>query len=259
MSFSRASALQGVRDVAPILLGVVPFGLVAGVAAVAVGLPRFEAIAISVLVFAGASQLAGLQLIGDGAPAGVIWLTTLMINLRFLMYSASIAPWLKRLRTRTRTLLAYLLTDQAYALSVARFRRAEPASRRDYYLGVAGAMWLTWMTATSVGVLVGAQVPPAWGLDFAIPLTFMALLFPMLRDRPSLLAALVGGALAVALRALPLNLGLVTASLAGIAAGAVAERAAARRRAPEPAEPAADESAPPPTDREPVHERGVGG
>lgn len=224
MSFSREAFLAGLRDVAPMMLGVAPFAMVTGVAAVGVGLGPGEAIGMSALVFAGASQLAGIALLGQGASFAVIMLTTFMINLRMAMYSASLAPWLRSLRPGTRLALAYLMTDQAYAFSILRYRR-EPADfpRRDYYLGVAAPLWVLWMTATAAGALAGAQVPPSWQLDFAIPLTFLALLAPAVRDRPGLLAAVVGGALALALDGLPYNLGLVIASLSGIAAGTVSE------------------------------------
>jgi len=175
-------------------------------------------------VFAGASQLAAFSLIGQEAGVAVILLTTFMVNVRMAMYSASLAPWLRPLSVPTRTGLAYLMTDQAYAFSILRFRREPGTPRRDYYLGVAAPLWLLWQVATALGAVAGAQVPPSWQLDFAIPLTFLALLAPAVRDRPGLLAAVVGGGLALALRGLPFNLGLVVGSLLGIAAGTVAER-----------------------------------
>lgn len=222
--FSRQAFLAGAKDVAPMLLGVAPFGTIAGVTAASVGLGTAEALGLSALVFAGASQLAGLALLGQGASAWVIVATTLMINLRFAMYSASLAPWLRRLRPLERLGVAYLMTDQAYAFAVLRYRReGEDFPRRDYYLGVALPIWALWMAATAAGVLLGARVPPAWGLDFAIPLTFLALLAPAVRDRPGLLAALVGGALALLLQGLPYNLGLVVAAALGIAAGTASE------------------------------------
>ena len=224
MTFSRSAFLSGFRDVAPMMLGVAPFAMITGVSAASVGLSPLEAIGMSVLVFAGASQLAAIALIGQGAGVAVILLTTFMVNLRTAMYSASLAPWLRPLSVPARTGLAYLMTDQAYAFSILRFRREPGTPRRDYYLGVAVPLWLLWQVATAAGAVAGAQVPPGWQLEFAIPLTFLALLAPAVRDRPGLLAAVVGGGLALALRGLPFNLGLVVGSLLGIAAGTVAER-----------------------------------
>jgi 4-azaleucine resistance transporter AzlC len=215
---------DGVRDVAPLLLGVVPFGLVAGIAAVEAGLDLGQAVAMSVVVFAGASQLAALELLGRDAPLAIVVLTAAVINLRMLMYSASIAPHFRELSGRWRAGLAYLLTDQAYALSVARYRTDEAVDRRAYYLGAALTLWAVWQVTTVAGVLVGAGVPDAWGLEFAVPLVFLALLVPAMEDRPSVAAGLVGGTLAVAGGGLPLNLGLLVGAAAGVAAGVVAER-----------------------------------
>jgi len=186
---------------------------------------------MSVVVFAGASQLAALALIAQGAGVAVIVATTFMVNLRMAMYSASLAPWLRSLGRSTRAALAYLMTDQAYAFSVLRYRRLPDAPRRDYYLGVATPLWVLWQATTVLGAVLGAQVPPAWQLEFAIPLTFLAMLAPAVRDRPGLLAAIVGGGVALALDGLPHNLGLVLGAVLGIAAGTAADAA----RPPEPA------------------------
>ncbi|MDZ7799238.1 MAG: AzlC family ABC transporter permease [Trueperaceae bacterium] len=224
MTFSRPAFKEGVKDVAPMMLGVAPFGMITGVSAAAIGMGTPDAVGMSALVFAGASQLAAIALIGQEASFWVIVATTFMINLRMAMYSASLAPWLVHLRPLTRLGLSYLMTDQAYAFSILRYpREPDDFPRRDYYLGVATPLWALWLTATAAGALLGAQVPPAWQLDFAIPLTFLALLAPAVRNVPSLLAALTGGALAVALQGLPFNLGLVLGALSGIAAGTVAE------------------------------------
>ena len=224
MAFSRQAWLAGVRDVAPMILGVAPFGMITGVTAAGAGLTPSEAVGMSAIVFAGASQLAGLALLAQGASFWVIVVTTLMINLRMAMYSASIAPWLRDLRPTTRLGIAYLMTDQAYAFSVLRYRREGAGfSRRDYYLGVAVSLWLVWMVATTAGVLLGAQIPPSWQLDFAVPLTFLALLAPAVSDRPSLAAALVGGTAALLLQGLPFNLGLIVAACLGITVGTAAE------------------------------------
>ena len=206
------------------MLGIVPFGLVAGVSAAGVGLSNLQAIMLSALVFAGASQLAGLQLIASGAPVVVILLTTFFINLRFAMYSASLAPYLARLGVAPRSALAYLMTDQAYALSVARFVR-DPGMRHKglYYLGFAAPIWCVWMVATTVGAVVGAQVPAGWSLEFAIPLIFMALVVPAVTDRASVAAALAASVTVVVTHALPFNLSLIVAALVGIGTGVVAE------------------------------------
>ena len=220
----RETFFAGLRTVAPIFLGAVPFGLVTGVTSVTVGLTAVEAVGMSAIVFAGASQLAALQLIGTGAALLVIWFTTLVINLRHLMYSASIAPYLQHISLRWRVLLAFLMTDQAYAFSLVHYETEPSAPHREwYFFGVGLPLFFVWNTATAVGVFVGAQIPPSWGLDFVIPLVFLVMIFPSIKNRAAVVAALVAGFTAVVARPLPYNLGLVLAALVGIAAGVVAE------------------------------------
>jgi len=218
-----AAFRRGVRDVSPLLLGVAPFGLVAGIAAVNAGLDLPQAVGMSVIVFAGASQLAALDLIGNGAPASIVVLTAVVINLRMLMYSASIAPHFRAFAGHVKAGLAYLLTDQAYALSIARFRE-DGLDRAAYYLGTALTLWVVWQITTVAGVLLGTGVPDAWGLEFAVPLVFLALLVPAMEDGPTTAAGLVGGAVAVVGAGLPLNLGLLVGATVGIAAGLASER-----------------------------------
>lgn len=223
MSGRRGSFLEGVRAVAPVLVGVAPFGLVAGAAAVRVGLSGLQAVGLSVVIFAGASQLAAIELLGRDAPLAVVVATALVINLRMTMYSASIAPYLQDLATRWRASLAYVLTDQAYALSVTRYMADEPVDRRWYYLGVAVPLWFVWQVCTVAGVIVGAQVPDSLPLEFAVPLTFLALLVPAISDAPSAAAAAVAASVAVVGAGLPLNLGLLTGAVVGVLAGLVVE------------------------------------
>ena len=223
MPSARESFLAGARATAPVLVGIVPFGLVAGAAAVGVGLSGLQAVGLSAIVFAGASQLAAIDLLGQDAPLAVVVVTALVINLRMVMYSASIAPYFQGVATRWRAGLAYLLTDQAYALLVTRFGDDRPVRRRWYYLGAAAPLWAVWQVCTVVGVVVGARVPESLPLSFAVPLTFLALLVPAITDRASGVAAAVGGAGAAVGVGLPLNLGLIAGALAGVLAGLVAE------------------------------------
>ncbi len=208
----------------PVLLGAIPFGLVSGVAAVSVSLPEDAAVAMAVIVFAGAAQIAGVQLIGNGAPIFIILLTTFVINLRFVMYSASLAPHFHKLSSWWKAFLAYFMTDQAFAFSITRFTRdPEQANKQWYYFGGAISVWVTWLISSAVGVFVGAQLPASWSLDFAIPLIFMALIFPSVTDRASAGAALVAGVVAVLAAGLPLNMSLIVAALLGIGAGLLLE------------------------------------
>ncbi|APZ42331.1 AzlC family ABC transporter permease [Acidihalobacter ferrooxydans] len=234
MSLTRRQAFNnGLLAVAPIVTGVIPFGMICGVTAIKAGLSPTEAMGMSFFIFAGASQLAAIQLLAQGALPVVIVFTALVINLRFAMYSASLAPHFQHLPKRWRWPLAYLLTDQAYVMSINRYLgdQADAQTHKHwFYLGVASTLWLVWQPATAAGILLGAAIPASWSLDFAIPLTFMALLVPGLRDSPTLLAALVGGALAVAAADLPFNLGLMLAAVGGVAAGLIAESLQQRKQ-----------------------------
>ncbi|MBB6099961.1 putative branched-subunit amino acid permease [Deinobacterium chartae] len=220
-----AAFRRGCLDFVPVLSGVIPFALIAGVAAVQAGLTPLEAAAMSLIAYAGSAQLVACSMIATGSPAALIVATSLVVNLRFAMYSASIAPHLTRLPGPLKLLGAYALTDQTYALAIARLERGEFGSAgAAYYLGAAALMWGAWQIGNLSGALLGSGLPAAWSLDFSIALTFIALAVPTLRSRPALLAALVAGATAVALAALPYRLGLIVAALAGIAAGTLARR-----------------------------------
>lgn len=226
MASSRAEFLAGLKAVAPILLGVVPFATIAGIAAVEANLPTGLAIATSIIIFAGASQLAAMQLIQENGAFVVIVLTVLVINLRFAMYSASLAPHFKKLTAAWKGLLAYLLTDQAYALSITRYADAPKESARHwFFLGASLGLWVTWLSGTIVGVLVGAQVPAEWSLDFAIPLTFIAVTVPTIKGRRGLVVALVSATIAVVAAGLPYNSGLLVAAGVGVVTGLVLEAA----------------------------------
>jgi predicted branched-subunit amino acid permease len=224
-SVERAAFLQGMRSVAPVLLGVAPFGLMAGVAAVSIGIDKLPAVAYSFIIFAGAAQLAMVDLLGRDVPAVIVVMTALIVNLRMVMYSAGLAPHFQDQPRGWKAVMAYLLTDQAFAVSIVRFQK--PMSRgekRMYYLGAALGMWCAWQICTALGVFLGARIPSGWSLDFAIPLTFMSLLSPVITDRASLAAAISAGSTAVLAAGLPHNLGLVAAAVVGIAAGLAVER-----------------------------------
>ena len=213
----------GARDAAPTLLAILPFGVVAGVAAVDVGLSAAAALGMSVVVLAGASQLAAVALLGAGAPAVVVVLTALVINLRHLMYSASLEPYYRDEPVRWRLPVAYLLVDQVYVMAALKFDANESVDRRWYYVGLGVPIWLTWVAGTAVGAVAGAALPAWLPLEFAVPMVFLALLAPAVDDRPRAVAALVGGTVAVVGVGLPLNLGLPAGAISGVVAGVLAE------------------------------------
>jgi 4-azaleucine resistance transporter AzlC len=221
----RSEFFAGVRAQLPLLLGVAPFGMAYGAYAVKSGISSGLAQAMSVIVFAGASQFVGVRLIVRDVPAAVIVLTVLLVNLRHVLYSASLAPYVDHLDRRWRWLLAYLLTDEAYATAVSRYRRdgVTPLGHW-FFFGAALALWATWQLSTALGVFVGAAVPDSWSLDFALPLTFIAILVPALAQRSAVGAAAVAGIVAVVGFRWPYGVGLIAAAAAGMSAGIALDR-----------------------------------
>ena len=228
----RKRFLAGVRAQSPPLVGIVPFGLVTCVSSIAAGLTPLETLAMSIACFSGIVQLVAVQLYAAGAPLVVILATAAVLSLRLVMYSAGLAPWLGHLPLRWKLAVSYVLTDHAYALGMVEFtHHPERGNEHWYLLGTGAISWLVWQVAVAAGIFVGAQVPPSWGLDFGFALTFLALLVAVVPDRPSAAAAVVGGCAALAAYYLPLRLGLVTAALAGIAAGVAWNAVEAQRKA----------------------------
>jgi predicted branched-subunit amino acid permease len=227
----RAQFLAGSRDMVPVLLGTIPFGFVAGVVSIASGLTVWQGLALSLFSFSGIAQLVTCQLVAAHAPLPVVVAGAGVVSLRFLMYSAALAPHLAHLDRRWRALLAFLMTDQSFASSVKRY--SEPGETRLahwHVLGSAATLYVSWQAAVVIGVVAGAQVPASWSLDFAVVLTFIALLVPAVRTRADLAAAIVAAAVALVTAGLPYRLALVVASVAGIAVGLAIERLHARRR-----------------------------
>lgn len=219
--------LAGCRDEAPLQLGVIPFGMLYGIGALAVGMPVWLAQLTSMLVFAGAAQLVIVQMLGAAAGALPIGLTAVLLNLRHMLYSASVAEHVRHLPRRWRVLLAYLLTDEAYAVAILRYARPAgpgPDLRHWYFLGCGLTLWSCWQLSTALGIAFGARIPPEWDIDFAVPLTFIALLTLLVKERAGQAAALVAALAVLALAALPYRLGLVLAIVLGLLAGAAVAR-----------------------------------
>jgi len=225
MPFDRTLFAEGVRASLPVLLGVAPFGVITGVAMVASGIPPLAAVLMSLAVFAGASMVASAQLLASSTPVLLVILTTLIINLRFMMYSASLRLHFARAPLRWRLLLGYLTADNVYGLMLQRFSdRPDAPGQLEYFLGAGGSIWLAWQAAVLAGVAIGAGVPASWRLDFAAPLAFIAMTIPLLRDRAMVAAALAAGVTVIAAHALPLKLSVLAAAAVGITAGMLFEK-----------------------------------
>ncbi|MBN2875830.1 MAG: AzlC family ABC transporter permease [Spirochaetales bacterium] len=214
----------GVRAELPLLVGVFPFGMIYGALALDAGLSRAAAQMMSSIVFAGSAQFVTAQLVRDAAPALVILLTLAVVNLRHMLYSASLAPYLKNLSLRWKVLLSYLLTDEAYAPAALEYERNgfKPGSHW-FLLGAGVALWTTWQFSTALGIFLGAAIPAAWPLDFALPITFIGMVVPSIASLPVVASALSAGVVALLAYGLPFKLGLIVAAVVGVAVGVTLE------------------------------------
>jgi len=213
---------RGALIALPLQVATAPFGLIFGALAIDIGLDAVQTTAMTVIVVAGASQLVALKMLAEHAPPLIIVLTAALVNLRMAMFSAAIAARWRGVGPRPRLLAAWFLNDQSFAVSVRRYDdRPEmtPAERVGFFFGVGACTLSVWIGSTLAGALIGAQLPPQWPLEFAVPVVFIAVSAPLLRGRPSLAAAVTACGLAILLRDLPHGLGLVAASTAGIAVG----------------------------------------
>lgn len=220
MSEARKEFWNGVRAEVPLLIGVFPFGMIYGALALNAGLSAFASQMMSSMIFAGSAQFVTAQLVHDAAPGFVIIVTIAVVNLRHMLYSASLAPYLKNLSLKWKTLLSYLLTDEAYAPTILKFEKDGITPFSHWFLLGAGfSLWFTWQVSTALGIFLGAEIPKEWPLDFALPLTFIAMVVPVLKKRPMIAAALSAGITALLAYHLPFKLGLIVAALVGIVVG----------------------------------------
>lgn len=224
MSEQSKNFWAGVRAEFPLLVGVFPFGMIYGALALNAGLSASAAQWMSSIVFAGSSQFIATQLVHDAVPGLVIVLTIAVVNLRHALYSASLAPYVASLPPRWKVLLSYLLTDEAYAATILHYEKEGMTPYGHwFFLGAGFSLWFTWQVSTAVGVFLGTAIPDSWSLDFALPLTFIAMVVPVLKNRPAIAAALSAGGTALLAYSLPYRLGLILAALVGILVGTVLE------------------------------------
>jgi predicted branched-subunit amino acid permease len=201
-------------------VGFSPWGIVVGLAMVSAGLSSGQAVGMSLLVFAGASQIAVLPLLVADAPLWVMYVTAFVVNLRYVIYSAVLAPYFGRLPWGWRAMLSYVTVDGVFAMFVARFRPHDEAPNRHwYYLGGCFVSWAVWQMSSWIGIYAGALIPRDWSLEFAGTLALVALIVPLLYDRAVVCGALAAGVVSVAAAGLPLNLGVLAAIAAGVVVG----------------------------------------
>ena len=220
----RQEFWNGVRDEMPLMLGVFPFGMVFGVLGIEAGLDPIVVMAMSVIVFGGASQVVFLQLISAGTSGTVIAGTVGIINLRHALYSATMTNYIDKLSMRWRILLSYLLTDEAFFITLNRMQTQPPSPYMHYHmLGTGGLLWVMWQISTALGVILGELIPDSLNLGFAIPLTFMAIVLPQIKSIPPLVALITASLVALAGQELPWNIWVIAAGLIGMFAGYITE------------------------------------
>ncbi|MDR3409847.1 MAG: AzlC family ABC transporter permease [Formivibrio sp.] len=226
MKNPRLLMLAGLRDTVPMMVGAGPFGLIYGTLAINAGLSPAATLGMSLFVFAGSSQFVAVSLISAGAALPVIWMTTLVVNLRHALYSATLQPHARDWSAGWRWVLSFWLTDETFAVVENHFRTQGREGGQWYQLGSSLGMYLNWVLWTAVGVLLGSSIPgiSGWGLDFAMLATFAAIVAPQLRQNAILAAAVAAGTTSLLLQGLPYKLDLMVAALVGVVAGLVAEK-----------------------------------
>ncbi|KEJ88776.1 AzlC family ABC transporter permease [Sulfitobacter donghicola] len=223
---SKSYYRQGIIDSSPFILVIIPFSTLFGVLATEAGLNVIQTLAFSIVVIAGAAQFTALQLMQEDVPTVIVLVSSLAVNLRMAMYSASLTPYIGAAPLWQRALCAYLTVDQSYVVGVAKFEEEPKMSvpeRVSYFLGAVTPIVPLWYGFTFVGALLGTQVPESWALDFALPITFLAMIAPMFRTAAHVAAALVAVAVALLAAGVPYSLGLIIAGIAGMMAGAQTE------------------------------------
>ena len=234
----------GAKDTIPLLLSSAPFAIVFGSVGLSAGLSPAAVMGFSLFVFAGSAQFVAAGLVAQGVSLPMIVLTTFVVNLRHALYATSLGPHLKKLPRRWLVPLAFCLTDETYAVTVRRFQQDPDRPHRLWYqMGSSVSMYVNWQLWTAVGLFAGTKLAglSGWGLDFAMAVTFIGIVVPLVRSLPMVLCAVVSGTAGVLLKGLPSNLGLLAAALAGMAAGTIA---AALRRPPAGATPSAGQESP---------------
>jgi 4-azaleucine resistance transporter AzlC len=220
---------NGIKATFPLVVGAIPFGIIFGALAVTAGLSPWGTMGMSLFVFAGSSQFIAAGLITSGSGLGTIVFTTLIVNLRHALYATTLAPHMAKLPQKWLLPLGFWLTDESFVVTARRYTQTDPSPHKHwFFLGSAVFMYTNWQLCTYIGVVAGQAIPdPAsWGLDFAMVVTFIGILVPMVVNRPLLMAALVAGVISLLTHSFPNQIGLFLAAILGIAAGIITERRA---------------------------------
>jgi 4-azaleucine resistance transporter AzlC len=216
----------GFRDTFPLVIGAVPFGIIFGALAGTAGLSFWAATGMSLFVFAGASQFIAAGLVATGTAWPIIVITTFVVNLRHLLYGASMVPYYKKLSHCWKVVLSFGLTDETFAVAIGRYRKKDNSNHKCFYnLGSMVFMYTNWNACTLIGLTMGKTFPgiATMGLDFAMPATFIGMVIPYLKNSPMWASVITAGSVALMTHSLPHKLGLIIAALAGVGSGITCE------------------------------------
>ena len=216
---------QGVLEELPLQLGVFPFGVIYGIMAIESGLSPLQSFFLSSIIFGGASQILFVQLVSSATPVSIIISSVAAINSRHFLYGISMMEFLKHLSLSWRLLLAYLLTDEAYAVSIRKFV-GEPSNQFLHYhlLGTGLTLFITWQISTLTGIMIGGNLPQFLDLQFIIPLTFIAIVVPMINSISIFCAALSSSISALIFSNLDLNFWIIISAIVGLIIGTITSR-----------------------------------
>jgi 4-azaleucine resistance transporter AzlC len=229
----RQECLAGMRDILPLVIGAIPFGIIFGTLSSNSGLSAMGAMAMSIFVFAGSSQFIALGLLAAGTAWPLIVLTTVVVNLRHLLYSISLMPYVRHLPPRWKAAIAFWLTDEGFAVAIARYNQPICHTQTHWYvLGADVLMYGNWILCTALGLTLGQLIPnpSAIGLDFAMSATFIGMTLPYLTTRPMGLSVAVAGLVSIVAYGLPHQLGLLLAAIAGLLTAAITDRPTATQQ-----------------------------
>jgi 4-azaleucine resistance transporter AzlC len=218
----------GMRATIPLIIGAIPFGIIFGALGISAGLSPAAVQGLSLIVFAGSAQFIGVGLYAGGVATSIIILTTFIVNLRHALYSASLAPFMRHLPQKWLLPLGFWLTDESYAVVIVRYNEEDASPYKHWFhFGSSVLMYTNWQICTFLGITAGQLIPDAtqWGLDFAMTVTFIGIVVPLVKTRPFLVCVIVSGVTALLTYPMPNKLGLMIAALVGIVAGMIAESA----------------------------------
>ena len=230
---SLSQFFEGAKDTFPLIVGAIPFGIIFGTLSATAGLSFGATMGMSLFVFAGSSQFVCVSLVTAGTAWPMIVLTTFVVNLRHMLYSATMVPFYKKLNPLWKMVLAFGLTDETFAVAVSRYMQKDDAPNKHYYnLGSMVFMYTNWNLCTLIGLTAGKAFPgiSQWGLDFAMPATFIGIVIPYLVSKPMWASAVTAGTVSILAAGLPHKLGLMVAAFAGVTMGLVCEKLLAEKK-----------------------------